>query len=209
MLLVSGATATVSRLASPKIGSLLRPGNGNRPVPGVPWAADNGAFSGFDAKAFGAMLARLQGVPGCLWVATPDVVADAAGTDLMFSEWEPQLHSMGFPVAYVAQDGLVAVPWDRCECLFVGGTTRFKMSAATERLAREAKRRGKLLHIGRVNSLRRLSYAQSVGADTVDGTGFSAFPDTRIPLALRWLGRVEAQPALPLDCEHAAGRVAK
>lgn len=201
MLLVSGATATVARLRSPKIGALLRPGNGNRPVPGMLWAADNGAFSGFDAQAFSAMLERFRGVPGCLWVAAPDVVGDAAGTDALFDVWEPRIRSMGFPVAYVAQDGLVAVPWSRCECLFIGGSTSFKMGRTAEAAAREAKRRAKSLHIGRVNSLRRLAYAQQIGADTVDGSGFSAFPDKRIPLALRWIAKVEAQMTLALENE--------
>lgn len=127
MLLVSGATRTMAALAGdPHLGRLLRPGNGNRPDV-LPWAVDNGAFAGFDADAFVEALGRFSGAPGCLWVAAPDVVADAAATLERFREWEPRLHSDGWPVAFVAQDGLDAPPWDSFECLFVGGSTAYKL----------------------------------------------------------------------------------
>jgi hypothetical protein len=195
MLLVSGATKTIARISDPRLGRLLRPGNGNLPDR-LPWAVDNGAFTGFDAAAFLGALARFKGAPGCLWVAAPDVVADAAGTLEQFREWEPRLHADGWPVAFVAQDGLTDPPWDSFECLFIGGTTWFKLHWRTRLLIVEAKRRGKLVHMGRVNTVRRLRYAHESGCDSVDGTQFSRFPDRWIPWALGHLDRIERQQTL-------------
>ncbi len=116
----------------------------------------------------------------------------------LFDEWEPRLHA-SFPVAFVLQDGQdpAAIPWDRIECLFIGGSTSYKMGHEAEGIAREAKARGKLVHIGRVNSIRRMAYAHSVGADSIDGTSFSRFPDRWIPWALDAMVRIEKQVSLP------------
>lgn len=195
MLLVSGATATMRRIRDPRLGRLLRPGNGNSPDE-LPWAADNGAFSGFDPVAFEAFLGRVSGAPGCMWVAAPDVVADADGTDARFREWEPVLHARGLPVAYVGQDGLRSPPWDHIECFFVGGSTEWKLSSDAARLCGEAKRRRKLVHMGRVNTRRRFRAAHDAGADSVDGTAFSMYPDTHIPRAIQWLNELDRQPSL-------------
>lgn len=192
MLLVSGATKTMARVRDPRLGRLLRPGNGNRPDE-LPWAADNGAYSGFDSKAFLRMLERYQGAPGCLWVAAPDVVGDADATLALFREWEPRIHAGGWPVAFVAQDGLVDPPWDSFECLFVGGSTDYKLGREARHVVVEAKRRGKLAHMGRVNTVRRFRYAHEIGCDSFDGTQFSRFPDRWIPWALEWLDTITPQ----------------
>jgi hypothetical protein len=197
MLLVSGATKTVSRIQDPRLGVLLRPGNGN--LPGArPWAVDNGAFAGFDEPAFVALLERVHGAPGCLWVVAPDVVADAPATLALFDAWAPRIRALGFPLAFVAQDGLAraAVPWEGFDCLFLGGSTAYKLSGELMELALEAKQRGKLVHMGRVNTLRRMTYAHMLGADSIDGTSFSRFPDRWIPWALDGLERIERQPSL-------------
>jgi hypothetical protein len=196
MLLVSGATKTMRRISDPRLGVLLRPGNGNMPD-GRPWACDNGAFTGFDEKAFVRLLERLQGKPGCLWVAAPDVVGDHAATLELFQTWEPRIRAMGFPVAFVAQDGLTRdPPWDRFDCFFIGGSTAYKLSTEAALLACEAKRRGKLVHVGRVNSLERMQYANDIGADSVDGTSFSRFGDRWIPWALARMPGLEQNGSL-------------
>lgn len=196
MLLVSGATATVKKhVSTGKVGALLRPGNGNRPG-AFPWAADNGAFKGFDRVAFEKMLDKLQGAPGCLWCTSPDVVGDHDATLALFRTWEPELHRRGFPVALVSQDGLTPenVPWDSFECLFLGGGNSHKLGDEAIRLARAAKRHGKLLHMGRVNSLKRLGFAHDLFVDTFDGTQFSMFSETWIPWLLERLPHIENAP---------------
>lgn len=155
----------------------------------MPWACDNAAFSGFDEAAFGRMLDRVAGQAGCLWVAAPDVVGDADATLDLFRAWEPRIRGHRLRVALVAQDGLEGrrVPWSRVDALFLGGSTAWKEGDAARTLARRAAARGKLVHMGRVNSLRRIRLAAAFGCDSIDGSGFSMFPDARLPKGLRWV----------------------
>jgi hypothetical protein len=193
-LLVSGATATLRRYPnSTRLGSLLVPGAGNSVhsalAAGLSWAADNAAFTGFDPGAFCGMLGRIAGHPGCLFVACPDVVGDAVATLARFVVWEPIIREVGLPIALVGQDGAetLELPWGRFDALFLGGSTDWKLGAGAAALAREAKARGMWLHLGRCNSHKRFRYAFALGCDSVDGSGFSRWPDQRVPLALRWL----------------------
>lgn len=150
---------------------------------GVVWAADNGAYSywsrglDFDARAFIAMLKRFQGRDDCLFVVAPDMVGDADGTLLLFRAWVGTIRRYGFPVAFVLQNGarMETIPWDSFDALFIGGDTAFKVSATAAAFAREAKRRGKHVHMGRVNSLKRIQRAHEMGCDSFDGTGYAMF----------------------------------
>ncbi len=180
-------------LDSPYLGILVVPGAGNslRSIlaTGLPWAADNAAFSNFDPAAFCGMAARLAGQPGCRFVACPDMVGDAAATLRLFDLWQPVLAQLNLPVALVGQDGAerLDLPWDRFSALFLGGSTAWKLGPSAARLAREAKRRGKWVHLGRCNTRKRMRHAFRLGCDSIDGSGFSRWPDERLPLALRWL----------------------
>ena len=202
LLLVSGATATMRRQASDRLGALVVPGQGNAPnsVRGRPFAFDNGAFSGFDADAFLRMLDRYTaaGVTNCLFVTVPDVVADAPATLALFREWAPRLRPYRFPLALVAQDGLeqLPVPWDDFDALFIGGSTAWKLSHAAATLAGYAKARGKWVHVGRVNSRKRMRHAHRIGADSVDGTKFTKFPDQYLPRGVAWMDQVIRQRPL-------------
>jgi hypothetical protein len=147
---------------------------------GVPWAMDNFAFSGFDPTRFAACLgAWREFAPTCLWVAAPDVVGDAAATWARFAVWERTITEAGYPLALVAQDGLENMPiaWDCFDALFIGGSTEWKLSDTAALIVREAKGRGKWVHMGRVNSIKRLNYATALGCDSIDGSGYSAFRD--------------------------------
>src|SRR5262245_9690309 len=157
LLLVSGATATVKRYAETGLlGHLITPGNWNTDSidRALPRAIDNGVFSGFDADAFRGCLDQWQGEPGCLFVVCPDVVGDARATRALFDQWAGTIRGSGFPVAFVSQDGQDAlpVPWDNFDAWFIGGSTEWKLSREGASLAIEAKRRGKWLHVGRVNT---------------------------------------------------------
>jgi hypothetical protein len=79
------------------------------------------------------------------------------------------------------------VPWDGLDALFLGGSTDWKLGQHARALATEAKARGRWLHMGRVNSNRRLALALSWGCDSVDGSGYSMFPDQKIPIAIRFI----------------------
>lgn len=182
MLLVSGATATWRPVVQrePEIfGVLAVPRDRNSLTEGVRWAADNGAFSGFDPVAFEKMLERHTWArERCLWSAAPDVVGDARATARLFDEWAPRIRARGYKVALVAQDGLdrAGVPWDDIDAIFIGGTTGYKLGAAAARIVAESHLLGKWSHMGRVNTARRLQYAAAIGVDSVDGSGWSRFP---------------------------------
>src|SRR6266508_1220165 len=106
----------------------------------------------------------------------------------------------GYPVALVAQDGLehLTVPWHSFDVLFIGGGTAWKLGPAAADLAAQARAHGRRVHCGRVNSLRRLRYAASIGCDSVDGTFLAYGPDRNLPVLLRWLSAIHTQsPAEP------------
>lgn len=201
ILLVSGASATVKKYSdSHNIGRLLTPRTGNSvdSIEGLPWAADNDCFNRFDEHRFRLMLERIKGHRP-LFVTAPDVVGDAPATLDMFGQWEPIIHAYGLPVAYVLQDGQeqLDMPWSRIDALFIGGSTEYKLGDKVRWLIREAKWRGKWVHMGRVNSNQRLSYARDIGCDSADGTGYSRFPDANLPAAMQLLK--EEQITLSFD----------
>lgn len=200
-LLISGATATIRRCAAdeqrkhllPYLGHLLNPRSYNSMdylfATGLPVAADNDCFQGLHRAQFIAMLRKLSG-RNVLWVAVPDIVADAAATLLRWQLWRPALRYFSLPAAYVAQDGSETLPppWHELDCLFIGGSTAWKEGAHAARLIREAKDRGKWVHVGRVNTLRRARLFSALDVDSIDGTCFSRFPDKYIP----WMARTLA-----------------
>lgn len=205
-LLVSGATKTMERLAgrfAGCLGWLTTPAAGNRldgliGSSGLPWAIDNGAFSGLDESAFRSLLTKSVGRPGCLFVAVPDVVGNARATLDYFRVWSGEVRASGHPLAFVGQDGAeeLEIPWDEFGAWFIGGTTTWKLSRASANLAAEAKRRGKWVHMGRVNSLRRIRTAYDFGCDSVDGTSMSMFGDRYIPKFCRWIESLDSQRTL-------------
>ena len=199
LLLVSGATR---HPRSDTVGHLIVPKQGNDPrrlglQPGR-WAMDNGAFSGFDAGAFVRMLHRFNGIPGCLFVTAPDVVGDAACTLDLWPFWSRLIRGVGHAPALVAQDGLRPndVPWDEIGALFVGGTTAWKEGVEARTLCGVARAKGVWVHWGRVNTKRRYEMARIAGAQSIDGSGFSMYPDTNIPKVTEWERDIEAQPCL-------------
>jgi hypothetical protein len=167
----------------------------------VPWAADNDCFGGFHEGRYLEMLEAITYRPGCLFVVAPDVVADAGATLDLFDQWEPTLRTVWAtvnendvepeqlahqPIAFVAQDGLeqLAVPWDDLQALFIGGSTEWKLGPHAAALIREAKTRHKWVHVGRVNTLRRIEWFKALGVDSIDGTGFARFTRARLPMGM-------------------------
>ena len=136
-----------------------------------------------------------------------------------------RIREAGFPVALAAQNGARAgdMPWDEFDVLFLGGfpecvrcgcpsrvslreqprcpycghrMAEWKLRAAARELAREAIRRGKRVHMGRVNSLRRMRYALSIGCSSADGTFLRNGPDILLPELLGWMRDVNDQGVL-------------
>ncbi len=181
-------------------GWMLQPAMGNHPLGGRPWAADNGCFAAktFDASTWLAWLdVRRTYQETCLFAVVPDVVADATATLERFGVYAEAVRALGYRVALVAQDGLesLAVPWSEFDCLFIGGSTAWKLSEPAYRLMAETKIHGKWTHVGRVNSERRIRAMAMAGADSVDGTYLAFGPDVNGPRLVRWLTMTE-QPRL-------------
>ncbi len=65
----------------------------------------------------------------------------------------------------------------------------WKEGTAAARIAGAAKARGLHVHMGRVNSWRRMSRALAIGCDSVDGTFLTRAPDHNLPRLLRWLDK--------------------
>jgi hypothetical protein len=193
LLLVHTAHPQAVSHAGSGFGRLLSPRHywrvADTAAAGIPWAADNDCYQGLDRDAYVRMLWGIRELPGCLFVVCPDVVADADATRQLWREWAATTAWVTRqPLAYVLQDGdtTATVPWDECDCVFVGGSTAWKVGVDAERIVRHAKQLGKWAHMGRVNSRRRYDYARSIGCDSVDGTSFSRFRDRWLPPALRW-----------------------
>jgi hypothetical protein len=141
-----------------------------------------------------AYLDARQDTPGCLFAVVPDVVGDAERTRARWDQWAPIVRNRGFRPAYVLQDGETGdtVPWRELSAVFIGGTTKYKLGPIAHQLTLEAKERGVHVHMGRVNSLRRLRVAAAWGCDTVDGTFLAFGPDVNTPRLCSMLRALDA-----------------
>jgi hypothetical protein len=196
-LLVSGASKSVKKFADrPWIGGLIGPRTsvGRDFLRSLPcWAADNDCFQRFDEPKYLAMLDRCVEIGGNIrFVTLPDVVCNAPATLALCHQWVHEVRGRGLPTALVGQDGMKAdeIPWDLIDAFFVGGSTRWKLHEGID-LAKEAKARGKWVHIGRVNTAARLSMCLMSPADSVDGSGFSKFGDAKLAMADRAISRLQ------------------
>lgn len=185
-------------------GFMLTPAMGNRPdLSKTPWGADNGCFSQGSNFKVGRFITWLEETMDpykatCLFAVAPDVVGDAKAT------WErsrpvlPLLRSLGYKAALVAQNGFEqsSVEWDAFDVLFIGGTTRWKLSQAAAWSIQQAKAHGKWVHCGRVNSLKRLQHMAQLGVDSADGTYLKYGPAVNLPKLEGWLNDVKRETSL-------------
>lgn len=184
------------------IGTIVTPKQGNRLPDGVAWCADNGCYGkGYPGDA--AWVTWLtsftaEQIARCRFAVAPDVVGDAWRTHLRSTPWFSKVRDLGYPVAYVAQDGLEnhPVPWHDFDVLFIGGSTQWKLGQHARTLVHQAKAHGKGVHMGRVNSQRRLRYAEAIGCDSADGTFLAFGPERNLPQLLGWLRGINDQPTL-------------
>ena len=176
-------------------------------ITGNHFAVDNGCFTGsFNFEKFKGFLERNAGHRDkCLFVVVPDKVGDCVETMRMWREYAPQL--TGWPLAFVAQDGQenYELP-SGFDCLFVGGTTEWKMGPGAIRCIKMAQAMGKRIHIGRVNTWRRYDhFAMLEGSEefTCDGTK-QRFIGREAALALydSHMELARVQPRLPLSDSH-------
>jgi hypothetical protein len=161
------------------------------------WAADTGCFNrptAYTTEGYIKWLKnRLHRSGTCLFATAPDIVGNAKATLKRAIPVLPLIRQAGYRAALVAQDGMEdePIPWSSFDCLFVGGTTDWKLSGAARGLVDAARVRGKWCHIGRVNSWRRTWMMAQWGADSVDGTYLCFGPNVLLPRLMSWLHRLD------------------
>lgn len=153
------------------------------------WAADNDAFSGFNEDKYRRMLDRIAAASTPpQFVTLPDVVCNHEETLRLWGIWHRPLVWRNLNRAFVLQNGLEkwgwkGVPWDYIEAVFIGGDTAFKLGEFVREIVACAKSFRKWVHMGRVNSVKRMLYAKSIGCDSCDGSAMARFStDTLIPM---------------------------
>lgn len=170
-----------------EVGQLLTPLTRYRlRDPAKPWAIDNGGFKEVDVEGLLALLQREDHhKEHCRFVAVPDIVGSARRTLEVFERWKPKL--AGWKLALVCQDGQedLPLPWDDIDAVFIGGSTKWKLSHHVGHIIRAAKVLGKWAHVGRVNDPARWQHFEDLGADSCDGTGLARYTHMREAVAQR------------------------
>ncbi len=172
--------ALVKRLkSSGRFGILVTPAYPKPPRNGLPFAIDNGAYDAymrgekFDA---GALYRTLRGcrTSQARWLVCPDKVADE--DSLQFSLWWERRLRGEWPLLLAVQDGMtpnrVEQNLGRFFGLFIGGTMDWKVQTG-DQWAALAREHNMHLHVGRVNTINRYHWAEAIGANSIDGSGFT------------------------------------
>ena len=152
---------------------------------GFPYALDNGAWSAFtqgrafDERAFGVALARLGN--GADWVVMPDIVAGGLASLELSLRWMRRVLDSTNRGLIAVQDGMN--PSDVSPFLgvrvglFVGGSTAWKL-ATMGLWGAVGARSGAWVHVGRVNTARRIAQCVASRATSFDGTSATRFAVT-------------------------------
>lgn len=177
-------------------GAIITPDQGNIVKPGIRTLIDNGCFTKPEAFTVDRYRKLTAEYPRSVLASVPDVVGDWAAT---LDRWQSfPKDNWPVPLAIVLQDGATVdtVPWGEIGAVFVGGTTEWKLGPEVRSIVAEANARSVWSHMGRVNSHRRLRYADWIGCDSADGTHLAFGPDKYLPGLLRWLDDVNNQASL-------------
>lgn len=202
MIYLSGATGAYlhSRLTDGTVGLLVTPNSGYRIAPGWAWAADNGCYNSATYVGDEAWFGWLGTRPhrrNCLFATAPDVIGDHSATVARSLPWLARIRGLGYPAAFVLQDGATAetTPWDSFDWVFIGGSDQFKLRDSMPLIA-TAQELGKRVHVGRVNSRRRFRRFAALGCDSADGTYLAFGPQANLPKLLGWVREHQHQGAL-------------
>lgn len=149
---------------------------------GMRYAVDNGAWtafqqgSAFDENAFLRAIDKVG--ERADWIVIPDIVAGGLRSLEYSLSWLDDLKRLPTQLLLAVQDGMT--PDDVREYLspavgiFVGGSTEWKERTANQ-WGHLARRRNCYLHVGRVNSQRRIAICAGAGANSFDGTSATRF----------------------------------
>lgn len=146
---------------------------------GFPYAIDNGAWTyhqkgvPFDDERFRKLVRRMGA--NADFIVVPDIVGGGLASLRLSARWLNELHVTKRPLLIPVQEGMEAGdvrPFLGSDVgIFVGGIDADWKEQTSIRvwgpLAREV---GCYLHVGRVNSVRRIRICQDAGASSFDGT---------------------------------------
>jgi hypothetical protein len=177
---------------------LLVSAKGEHRTEGMRYAIDNGAWTAyqrgepFDESAFLAVVEKLG--ERADWIVLPDIVQGGLASLDFSLRWKERLRGIPSQLLIAVQNGMqledVAPLLSPVVGIFIGGSTEWK-EATAEAWGLLARRRNCHLHVGRVNSARRIRICAAAGADSFDGSGPSRFSN-----ALPRLDRATRQPDL-------------
>lgn len=158
---------------NPMIGIMANPDNGAVPAEiqqGRSWCTDNGAYSGrFNPAVYEQWLDGLMPYHRtCRFAVSPDVIGDWDRTLELFEVWKRKIRSRGLPAAIVLHRGCTPEILPDADALFIPASNLDDPLLPV--LVKEARRRGMWVHLGRVNSLKRMQWAKRLGCDSADGT---------------------------------------
>jgi hypothetical protein len=160
------------------------------------WATDNGCFN-HPNRSVEDMLNWIRGLSrkDAEFFPAPDVVGDAVKTIERSLPVLPLIRAAGFKAAYVIQNGIenTTIPWDQLDAIFIGGDTEFKLGEQARLITAEAKRLNKWVHMGRVNSFKRLKIANDWGCDSADGTYLRFTGTSGVATIVKWMERLRAE----------------
>jgi hypothetical protein len=152
---------------------------------GFRYALDNGAWSAaqrghpWDADAFVRAVVALG--MGADFIVIPDVVGQGRASLARSRAWLPLLLGRARLLLLAVQDGMmpadVRPSLGASVGLFVGGSTAWKL-ATLGTWGQLAQAEGCYLHVGRVNTQRRIARCHAVGAHSFDGTSVTRYATT-------------------------------
>lgn len=201
MIPYASRTGTIRNLAALRAAGwhLLVTATGDHRHEGFPYAIDNGAYRAFlefqagraaenmlDLELFVRLVDRMGA--GADWILAPDIVGEGARSLDLSLAWVPLVRARDgaadVPILLAVQDGMEsgelfarvehAVSSRLVQGLFVGGTVGWKLSTLAT-WGQLRRRHGCLLHVGKVNTTKRINLCASVGATSFDGTSATMF----------------------------------
>ena len=149
---------------------------------GFPYALDNGAWTAhqqgkaLDEEAFARLLDKLGG--GADWTVVPDLVGGGLDSLAYSLTWLDRVLAACPVVLLAVQNGMqphhVAHLLGPTVGVFIGGDTAWKLATLPTWCAL-GNERGCIVHVGRVNSAKRIAMCAYYGATSFDGSNPSRY----------------------------------
>lgn len=156
---------------------------------GFKYALDNGAWTAFqqgkslDEGLFWNAVNKMG--EGADWIVIPDIVGGGLRSLEYSLAWLEQLRGLPTRLLIAVQDGMtpndVRAYLNPSVGIFIGGSTEWKVATAGQ-WGTLSRRRNCYLHVGRVNSARRISICAAAGANSFDGSSVSRYSVNLAPL---------------------------